>query len=202
MYGASECGAVAVASAGVLARSPSAAGFVLPGVTVEIVDDQDANVAVGELGHVRIRSDRVAGGYLRGGEASAFRDGWFRPGDLGRLDADGLLSLEGRADDLMNVRGQKVLPAWIEAAARTASGVQEVAAFSVIDAEGWERVWIAVVANEAFSEPALAQALRHQLADAEKISWLKVDRLPRNAMGKVERNRLRDRARMMMQASG
>ena len=194
VYGASECGAIAVASAGLLDRSPTAAGFVLPGVTVQIVDDHGAVVGTGELGHVRVASDRVASGYLRG-DANAFRDGWFWPGDLGRLDAQGLLCLEGRADDLMNLRGQKILPGWVEAAAQTAPGVREVAAFSLIDANGWERCWIAVVAGEEFSERELAQALSDALIAAEEIGWLRMDRLPRNAMGKIERNRLRDQAR-------
>ncbi|MDO6415160.1 fatty acid--CoA ligase family protein [Sphingomonas sp. BIUV-7] len=194
VYGASECGAVAVATPALCDRVPWAAGVVLPGVTVEIVDESGDAVAVGALGHVRIRSDRTANAYLRG-EADAFREGWFWPGDLGRLDTQGVLCLEGRADDLMNLGGQKVLPAWIEAAALTAPGVREAAAFSLIDDDGWERCWLAFAVEDGFEEQALGEALRPQLAAAERISWLHVDRLPRNAMGKIERNRLRDLAR-------
>lgn len=196
VYGASECGAIAIAPAALLDQSPSAAGFVLPGVTVQIVDEHCVSAAPNELGHVRVRSDRVANGYLRGPE-SAFRDGWFWPGDLGRLSAQGLLCLEGRADDLMNLRGHKVLPAWVEAAAQTAPGVVETAAFSIMDEDGWERCWIAVVVTDDFSEQAFAEALRRPIFAAEKISWLKLDRLPRNSMGKIERNALRDHARAL-----
>lgn len=201
VYGASECGAVAVATTSLLERTPAVTGAILPGVTVQIVDDRDEAVAPGELGHVRIRSDRVAGPYLLG-DADAFRDGWFRPGDLGRLDAQGLLRLEGRADDLMNLGGQKVLPAWVEAAALTAPGVSEVAAFSLVDADGWERCWLAIVAGEGFDAAALGEALKPQLTAADTINWLHVDRLPRNAMGKIERNRLRDEARAFSNKAG
>jgi O-succinylbenzoic acid--CoA ligase len=194
VYGASECGAVAIASPALIERSSAAAGYVLPGVTVQIVDEHGVPVASGELGHVRIRSDRVAKGYLRG-KSEAFQDGWFISGDIGRLDPDGLLTLEGRADDLMNLRGQKVLPAWVEAAAERAPGVVEAAAFSVQDDDGWERCWIAVVAGGAFSEAAFTEAMKVPLLVAEKISWVLLDELPRNAMGKIDRNVLRERAR-------
>nr|WP_164549418.1 fatty acid--CoA ligase family protein [Tsuneonella rigui] len=194
VYGASECGAVAIASPALIERSSAAAGYVLPGVTVQIVDEHGVPVASGELGHVRIRSDRVAKGYLRG-KSEAFQDGWFISGDIGRLDPDGLLTLEGRADDLLNLRGQKVLPAWVEAAAERAPGVVEAAAFSVQDEDGWERCWIAVVAGGAFSEAAFTDAMKVPLLVAEKISWVLLDELPRNAMGKIDRNVLRERAR-------
>lgn len=196
VYGASECGAVAVADAALLDRAPNATGIVLPGVTVEIVSDLGRPVTPGAIGHVRVRSDRVASGYIDG-PAAAFRDGWFWPGDLGRMDADGLLVLEGRADDLMNLGGEKIVPGWIEDAARLAPGILDVAAFSLPDPDGWERCWLAIVAGEDFEEQALTAALSGQVALVHTLHWFRVASLPRNAMGKVERNRLRQSARLV-----
>jgi acyl-CoA synthetase (AMP-forming)/AMP-acid ligase II len=173
---------------------------VLPGVTVQIIDDLGAVVPPGALGHVRIRSDRVAMGYCSGA-SDVFQDGWFAPGDLGRLDLTGLLRLEGRADDLMNLGGQKVLPGWVETAALTCPGVLEAAAFSVADDGGWERCWIAIVIDERFSEAALTAALAGPLLAAEQISWFPVDRLPRGGMDKVDRNALRAYARTRRQVT-
>ena len=201
VYGASECGSVSVVTLDLLERTPGAAGYVLPDVEVEIVDGAGHRVAPGEIGRVKIRSDRTVPSYL-GEETSqsALGDGWFTPGDLGRLGEDGLLRIEGRIDDIMNIGGQKFLPAWVEKAASTAPGIIEVAAFSVADGDGVERCWLAIVKGDAFTETALAAALAKQLVWTAKIGWIAVEQLPRNAMGKVERRRLAEQVRTMLPA--
>lgn len=193
VYGASETGAVAIANLDLLARHPHAAGYVMPDTEVEIVDAADRPVPVGTRGRVRIRGDRVAPGYMEGASAGAsgFRDGWFVPGDVGRLDADGLLLIDGRADEMMNIAGHKLLPGWIEAAALVCPGVADAAAFAVTDASGLQRCWLAVVPGADFAEAALMATLRRPaLAFLDRLEWIGVNEIPRGAMGKVRRDRL------------
>lgn len=193
VYGASETGAVAIADLALIDRRPNAAGHVLPDTEVEIVDDADRPLPAGRPGRVRIRGDRVAQAYLDGAWAggSGFRDGWFVPGDIGRLEADGLLLIDGRADEMMNIAGHKLLPGWIEAAALACPGVADAAAFAVTDADGLQRCWLAIVQGPGFAEAALVATLRRPaLAFLDRLQWIGLNEIPRNAMGKVRRDRL------------
>lgn len=193
VYGAVETGAIAVAEAAMLEQVPAAGGFVLPKVMLEIVDDDDQPVPANMLGRIRVRGDRVVEGYLAKGGPTAekFRDGWFYPGDLGRLRDDGLLLVEGRVDDLMNFAGHKVLPGWIEQAALTCPGVAEAGAFAMTGEDGLEACWIAIVKEADFDQAMLTDVLHRQLAWLQSIRVLFLSALPRNAMGKIERARLR-----------
>lgn len=188
VYGASETGSVAVAGLDMLEQQPGAAGVVLPLVKVEVVDDHGQTVPRGKLGRIRVSSDRVADHFV--GEAVA-GERCFDTGDLGRLGADGTLFVDGRTDDIMNLAGHKVLPAWVEAAALGCPGVADAAAFAVPDNDGLDRCWLAVVATDDFDEARLTQALATRLHWISNIRLIRLDRLPRNAMGKVERDQLR-----------
>jgi acyl-coenzyme A synthetase/AMP-(fatty) acid ligase len=193
VYGASETGAVAIAELPLLKQQASAAGYVLPGVDVEVVDEHGASMPAGELGRVRIRSNRIATHYLDDEQRTSrvFRDGWFHSSDLGRLREDGLLLIEGRADDVMNIGGHKVLPDWIEQAALLCAGVTDAAAFSIPDENGLERCWLAIVRSPDFVADQLSPALRVQLGWLGTIQVIFVDQIPRNEMGKIERSRLK-----------
>ena len=188
VYGASETGSVAVADLALLEQQPGAAGFVLPMVDVAIVDEQGEPQPQGTLGRVRVSSDRIADHFMDGtGEGGR----WVDTGDLGRLDADHLLRIEGRVDDIMNLAGHKILPGWVEEAALAYGGVEDVAAFAVPDDDGLDRCWLAIVPKPHFDEARLTEALVEQLRWMTSIRLLKLDTLPRNAMGKVQRDRLR-----------
>ena len=93
-----------------------AVGFVLPGMEVEIVDDADMPLLAGQEGVVRIRSPYGATEYLEDPDESArvFLDGWFYPGDLGRLTADNMLVITGRETNVVNIGGEKVNPEKLE----------------------------------------------------------------------------------------
>lgn len=197
-YGTTETGAVALASLADVEASPGIAGRVLPSAEVEIVDDDGQPLAPGTLGHVRLRSDRTIDGYLDDPDrtARAFRGGWFHPGDMGRMTEDGLLSIEGRSDDLMNIAGHKILPLWIEQPALACAGVRDAGACSLLDADGLERCWLALVCDQTFDAAELRNALGRQLHFVIKIDVARVPEIPRNAMGKIDRIKLREVVRL------
>ncbi len=133
--------------------------------------------------------------------AAAWQDGSFTVGDLGRLDDDGYLFIDGRRDDLIISGGVNVYPAEVEAALAGVAGVAEIAVFGVDDDRWGQRVCAAVVASHpardeggaAGGEPPLVAALRgqaetHLAAYKRPKEYVVVDALPRTATGKVQRN--------------
>ncbi|MBV9784858.1 MAG: acyl--CoA ligase [Acidisphaera sp.] len=194
VYASTEGGATAEAHAAHLEGDDAAVGWVLPWATVQIVDRDGRVLPTGELGQIRVRGEEVVEAYLDDADATArqFRDGWFYPGDLGRFGEDGMLRVEGRVDDVMNFGGEKLLPRTIEDAALACAGVLDAGAFVMPDAAGISTPWIAVVRGEGFAEPALAQALRLPGLPPVYVAW--VDRIPRNALGKVQRDMLQQAA--------
>lgn len=192
IYGSSEAGAVAIADLDAMARVERAAGYVLPNVEVEVVAPDGAVLAHGELGEVRVRGQKVAGGYLAPADAgSAFRGGWYYTADLGRLQPDGLLIVEGRADDVMNLGGIKVLPSWIEEAVLQCPGVEDAAAFALSDTSSVNSCHVAVVASAGLQQRDLEVALAEQAQHLCRVDIVMIPSIPRNAMGKVDRKALR-----------
>ena len=164
-------------------------------------DANGAGVAGGatlaEIGGVEVRGPGVFLGYWRMPEKTREEftpDGWFRTGDVGHLDAEGFLTIVGRSKDVIISGGYNVYPAEVEEALNAMPGVLESAVVGVPDADFGE-VGVAVVVGrpEAELDPAqLLLALRSQLA-AYKVpkSCVVQAELPRNAMGKVQKNALR-----------
>lgn len=195
IYGSTECSLIAVGHAAGLEDHPGQVGITPAGALVELVDDQGRPVPEGDVGEIRITAERMTQGYLDDPAATAerFRDGWFHTRDLGRRLPDGRLVLEGRADDRLNLAGGgKLMPQAIEAAAFAFDGVTDCAAFAVPDpADGFDRCWLAVVAAPSLDRDALADHLaRRPDLPPPRLAW--IDEIPRNAMGKVERSKLRD----------
>jgi acyl-CoA synthetase (AMP-forming)/AMP-acid ligase II len=145
---------------------------------------------------VRIRGARVATAYIGDAEASAdaFRDGGFYPGDIGRLGADGVLIIEGRADDRMNLGGFKLMPGVVEAVALECPGVTAAAAFAAPDERGLDCCWLAVVRGPDFDRQRLVDHLAASPVELPDIRFAWTEAIPRNAMGKIERRRLRQEA--------
>ena len=142
-----------------------------------------------------MRATRPVSGYLNDPIATAeqFRDGWFYPGDLGAVTADGLLILSGRASEVINAGGVKVAPSVIEQALDERREVAEAAAFGAPDADGIVRIWAAVVANEPLDLAALAAHLKGRLGESAPRLF-QVSSLPRTGNGKVLRGVLADMA--------
>jgi acyl-coenzyme A synthetase/AMP-(fatty) acid ligase len=192
-YGATECGSATMGPGTMLEADAGAAGYPVPGVRIEVVDAQGAPLPTGQQGEVRITTDRTSAGYIGDPEATAaaFRDGGFYPGDVGRLLPDGLLVIEGRADDRMNLGGRKFLPNLMEEVALACPGVVDAAAFAVPDEHGIDFCWLAVVQGEDFLRDRLAELIQAQGDTLPPVRFAFTESIPRNASGKVERERLR-----------
>jgi len=158
--------------------------------------DEDAPVAAGE---VLVRGPSVTSGYWNDPSATAAAftaDGWFRTGDLGTLDADGYLTLTGRARELIISGGFNVYPREVEEAIASLPGVHEVAVVGLPDADFGERVAAAVVADPDGPELDAAHVVAHcqrLLAGFKAPRTVAfVETLPRNAMGKLLRHVVQD----------
>jgi malonyl-CoA/methylmalonyl-CoA synthetase len=177
------------------ARVAGAVGPPLAGVSVRITH---SGGDVGQsVGGIEVRGPNVFAGYWRDAEKTREEftaDGWFKTGDLGRIDADGYLHIVGRAKDLVISGGYNVYPKEVEAELDAIGGVRESAVFGVPHPDFGEGVTAAVVtdAGATLSEADILGAVKRRLA-AYKVPKRVVfmDELPRNAMGKVQKNVLR-----------
>ena len=178
-------------------RRAGSVGLPLPGNEVRIATERDVPLARGEVGGIQIRGPNVFKGYWRMPEKTREEftaDGWFRTGDVGAFDTDGYLSIVGRAKDLIITGGYNVYPKEIELVLDALPGVQESAVFGVPHPDFGEAVTAVVVPlpGAALSESALVQHLKTQIANYKVPKRvLVVPELPRNAMGKVQKNVLR-----------
>ena len=179
-------------------RVAGSVGYALPGVDVRVVTDDGTLAAPGEAGAVEVRGPNVFAGYwkLPDKTTEAFRpDGFFVTGDIGEMAADGRLTLVGRASDLIISGGYNIYPAEVENALDELGQVRESAVIGVPHPDMGEGIVAIVVPAEAgFADAAaLKAALVDKLArfkQPRKIAF--VDELPKNGMGKVQKNLLRD----------
>jgi malonyl-CoA/methylmalonyl-CoA synthetase len=182
-------------------RLPGSVGPALPGVQVRVTT-QGATVAAGSVGDVEVRGPNVFLGYwqLPDKTAESFTaDGWFATGDVGRLDAAGRLTLVGRSKDLIITGGINVYPAEVESVLNELPGVAESAVIGVPHPDFGEAVVAVVVlqpdATGAEGEPdmtAWLAMLQNRLAYFKRPKQIVVaGELPRNVMGKVQKNVLR-----------
>ena len=190
-YGLTET-ASQIATAGAGDPADGAVGRALPGSEVRIADPGGGPVAPGAEGEIQVRGPTVFQGYL-GDEpatARAFAGGWFRTGDIGRIEADGRLRVLDRRSDLIVSGGENVYPAEVEAALLTHPGVSEVAVWRRPDDDLGHRVvaWVVPDGSAAPSPESLRRHCEATLAGYKKPrEFCLVAELPRNAMGKVVR---------------
>jgi malonyl-CoA/methylmalonyl-CoA synthetase len=196
-YGMSEAGVIATNPL-VGERRGGTVGKALPGMEIRIAGDNDRRLPAGETGGIQIRGESVFHGYWRKPEKTSeefTEDRWFRTGDQGFFDADGYLSIAGRAKDLIISGGYNVYPKEIEAELDVAPGVLESAVIGVPHPDFGEAVVAVVVpvSGASVDGAELLAGLRDRLANYKipKRIHLLPD-LPRNAMGKVQKNLLRD----------
>ena len=178
-------------------RVPGTVGFALPDVDLRLADSAGREVATGETGVVEIRSPGLFPGYWRLPDKTAaeFRDdGWFITGDVGSVDDEGRLSLEGRSSDMIISGGYNVYPKEIEMVLDEVPGVVETAVIGVPHSDFGE-VAVAIVVCEqsaTVNETDLRDALRGVLARFKHPKRYEfVESLPRNAMSKVQKAGLR-----------
>jgi acyl-coenzyme A synthetase/AMP-(fatty) acid ligase len=195
IYGSTEASMTAAAYGHEIAGIARAVGFVTPGVVVQIIDQAGTLVPPGQDGKIRIRSEFAVDRYLGDSDESkaVFRDGWFYPGDLGTLSAEGLLVITGREQAVLNLGGDKVSPEFIEAALSQFPGVAEAAAAAVPNAFGNNEVWALIVAQQDVEEQKLRAYCDARIGRPfAPAKFLFVDGLPRNENGKLDRRRLNE----------
>jgi malonyl-CoA/methylmalonyl-CoA synthetase len=186
-------------------RAAGTVGRPLPGVGVRVVDSQGEACAPGAVGAVEVRGPNVFAGYwcMPDKTREEFTaDGWFRTGDVGEWVAEGegrdYLRLVGRAKDLIISGGLNVYPKEIEERLNALPGILESAVIGVPDPDFGEAVTAVVVPADGHSvdEAALIRALKGEIATFKVPKRVHVvAELPRNAMGKVQKNVLRERFR-------
>jgi acyl-CoA synthetase (AMP-forming)/AMP-acid ligase II len=163
--------------------------------TVKIVAESGREVSAGEHGEILLGGPTVTSGYLDAPELNdaSFVEGWFRTGDIGSLDGDGFLTIHGRKTEMINRGGEKISPAEVDEALQRHPEVAEAAAFAVPHPRLGEDVAAAVVLREGSTVTALKlrEFLLASLAQFKiprRIVF--VERLPKGATGKVQRQRL------------
>ena len=179
------------------ARKPGCVGRPLADVALRVVDLAGVTLPAHEIGNVEVRGPNVFAGYWRAPHKTAedfCADGFFRTGDQAYLDDEGYVFLVGRSKDLIISGGENVYPKEVEAILDDFASVRESAVFGVPHADFGEAVVAAVVASGAgIDEQALRDALRARLAGFKVPKRIvSLDKLPRNTMGKVQKNKLRD----------
>ena len=185
------------------ARRGGTVGLPLPGVGVRVHDDQGRALPAGEIGNIEVRGPNVFSGYWRLPEKTAEEftaDGWFKTGDVGRIDGDGFVSIVGRSKDLIISGGYNVYPAEIEGTINELPGVAESAVVGVPHPDFGEAVVAVVVprAGASVDGAAIAAQLRTRIANFKLPKRVfVVKELPRNAMGKVQKNMLREQHRAL-----
>lgn len=179
-------------------RRGGTVGHPLPETRVRVCTEEDAPVLAGEIGQVQVHGANIFSGYWQMPEKTQEEftaDGFFRTGDLGRFDTEGYLWLVGRNKDLIISGGLNIYPKEIEEAIDSLPGVMESAVIGLPHTDFGEAV-TAIVVREAAGDPpdaeTLLQPLRERLAGFKLPKFIHfVDELPRNAMGKVQKNILR-----------
>lgn len=180
-------------------RVPGAVGFPLPGVSVRVTEPETGKeLPREEIGMIEVKGPNVFKGYWRMPDKtkSEFRpDGFFITGDLGKIDARGYVHILGRGKDLVISGGFNVYPKEIESEIDAMPGVIESAVIGVPHADFGEGVTAVLVCNKGadVTEAAVLKALDGRLAKFKMPKRVfVVDELPRNTMGKVQKNILRD----------
>jgi acyl-CoA synthetase (AMP-forming)/AMP-acid ligase II len=192
LYGSTEVAAVAIAGPDDLRHAPDTAGPVLPGIDVRLLDEHGHEVPRGQRGRIFVRSGLLFDGYTGGGGKEVI-DGYMSSGDLGRLDPDGRLYVDGREDDMIVSGGENVVPQEVEEVILRLPGVAEAVVVGVPDPEFGQRLRAVIVPTPgATPTPDEVRAwVREHLARFKvPRDVVVVPELPRNITGKVLRRAL------------
>jgi acyl-CoA synthetase (AMP-forming)/AMP-acid ligase II len=172
-------------------------GRPLSDVEVRIVDPEGAEVTSGEIGEIVVRTTRLMKGYVSQGDATAptIVNGWLHTRDMGWMDADGYVYLAGRMDDLIIRGGENISPVEVEMVLHTHPAIEEAAVIGLPDVDWGEQVMAIVVPKTG--SPLTAEEVidwcHQRLASYKQPASVQfVSSLPRNALGKVLRNELRE----------
>ncbi len=179
-------------------RKAGTVGPALPGVSVRVMNQEAQPCGIDEIGDIQVKGPNIFKGYWQMPEKTAeefTEDGYFKTGDVGRFDADGYVSIVGRSKDLIISGGYNVYPKEIESVIDEMPGVLESAVIGVPHADFGEAVVAVVVMRDGatLSEATLIDTLKNQIANfkvPKRVHF--ATELPRNTMGKVQKNVLRE----------
>lgn len=169
-------------------RKPGTVGLPLPGVQVRIVDEffNDA-----QEGQILLRGENVFSGYINKDNSKYFHDGFFLTGDIGKKDQDGYVTLLGRMHDVIISGGINIYPKEIEDVIISLPEIKECAVVGVPDVLYGQVPHAFVVCEKPIAATSIIAFCKSQLASFKKPKYVSfVDALPRNAMGKVQKNQL------------
>ena len=195
-YGSTEAGSVVAGDARQARRHPGACGFVRTDCNVEIIDAQGKQLPPGRRGMVRVRSPSIVAGYFSPQHhvqtSEAFRDGWFYPGDLGAKSEDGLVVILGRAADVANIGGRKLDFSDLEGRLNDVPEITDCC-FINVDTEDDDKLLFLVATKQ--DDAWIRQTLFTTVGKLGPVSVIRVNSIPRNAMGKIPRNRIASRVK-------
>ena len=192
MYGQTEATArIACLDPAHLDAKLGSAGRPLDNLTVRIIDEEGRGLPTGETGEIMVNGPSITLGYLDepGESGRVFQDGWLRTGDLGHLDADGYLWIDGRKANFLKIRGVRVSIAEVEARVASLPGVSECAVAAVSHPEAGEALALYIVPDQDSGE--LAEKVHRSLPTYWTCDSINiVSQIPKTARGKVARGTL------------
>lgn len=192
LYGSTEVGWVTIATPSDMSKHPQTVGKSVPGIDVAVLSEDGQRLPPGELGEIFVKSEVLFQGYTSG-ESKKVVDDYMTIGDVGRLDDEGYLFIEGRADDMVVVGGENIYPVEIEGVIENIDGVDEVAVVGVSDDEYGEAL-AAFVVGSADPEQ-IKKVCEQELASFKVPRRIEVrEDLPRTSTGKVIKRELIDQA--------
>jgi long-chain acyl-CoA synthetase len=195
LYGSTETGTMSVNLGGDIENTLDSVGAPLPGVSFAIADSDDNRLSAGAVGQVLVSSPWAIEGYddLPELNAKVFRAGFFYTGDLGRLDTEGRLYLQGRLKFLINKGGFKIDPREVEEVLEAHPGIEQVAVVGVPTSYGDDKVKAVIVRRLPCTEVELAEFCRGKIADFKIPSVFEFrEELPTSPTGKLRRALLTD----------
>ena len=197
-YGLTETSPAAISNTLDIEDWTGTIGVPIPSTEAAILDDDGREVAIGQVDEICIRGPQVMKAYWNRPDETAkvfTRDGWFRTGDMGFMDARGYFKITDRKKDMIVVSGFKVFPNEIEDVVMMHAGVLEAAAVGATDPKSGEVVKLFVVRRDPeLTEQALLEHCRKTLPGykAPKIIEFRDDPLPKSNIGKILRRQLRE----------
>lgn len=194
-YGITETSTMVTLNSPTGSRKPGSCGLPVPGVNVRVVDPLSGiDVDTGNEGEIWVSGPSVMVGYLDNPRATeaALQDGWYRTGDLGRLDADGYLTISGRIKELIIRGGENIYPAEVEQVLLGCVGIVDAAVLGEADPALGEVPVAFLVVEKDFDSQRAIQLCEKKLSPFKvPIRFRYVDQIPRTGSGKIMRHRLR-----------
>lgn len=187
-YGTNEIGEATFASAEIQKLHAGTVGMPAPGVEIKISGPRGEALPPGVTGEILLRTKGMFSGYLNEPDATAevFREGWYRPGDLGYLTPQGALVFKGRSDDLMMIDGISIYPREIEHVLETHPGVKHAAAFPLRSAKHGQIPIAAVTLSDASLGAADLKSYCYESLGPKLPNLIMVvEKMPRNPAGKI-----------------